>query len=74
MFKKNKLKESLEEGKLVVGSCVYTNSPILVELAGFCGLDFIRIDNEHSWRRDESAENMMRAAANSGMRAGSSLK
>ena len=67
MLGKNRLKEILEDGKLAVGSCVYSSSPALVELAGFCGLDFCRIDNEHSWRRDESAENMMRAAAVSGI-------
>jgi 4-hydroxy-2-oxoheptanedioate aldolase len=63
MLRKNRLKKMLDEGELAVGSCVYANSPALVELAGFCGLDFCRIDNEHSWRRDESAENMIRAAA-----------
>jgi len=67
MLIKNRLKEILEEGRLAVGSCVYSSSPALVELAGFCGLDFCRIDNEHSWRRDESAENMVRAAAVSGI-------
>jgi len=67
MLGKNRLKEILEEGRLAVGSCVYSSSPALVELAGFCGLDFCRIDNEHSWRRDKSAENMMRAAAVSGI-------
>ena len=67
MLGKNRLKETLEEGKLAVGSCIYSCSPALVELAGFCGLDFCRIDNEHSWRRDESAENMIRAATVSGI-------
>ena len=67
MLGKNRLKEILEEGRLAVGSCVYSCSSALVELAGFCGLDFCRIDNEHSWRRDESAENMVRAAAVSGI-------
>jgi 4-hydroxy-2-oxoheptanedioate aldolase len=63
----NRLKEILEGGKLAVGSCVYSSSPALVELMGYCGLDFCRIDNEHSWRRDESAEGMVRAAAISGI-------
>lgn len=67
MWGKNRLKEILEEGKLAVGSCIYSSSSALVELMGYCGLDFCRIDNEHSWRRDESAENMMRAAAVSGV-------
>jgi 4-hydroxy-2-oxoheptanedioate aldolase len=66
LFEKNKIKEMWEKGELVVGTCVYSNSPIMVELAGFCGMDFCRIDNEHSWRRDESAENIMRAAEISG--------
>jgi 4-hydroxy-2-oxoheptanedioate aldolase len=63
----NKLKEILKDGKLAVGSCVYSSSPALVELMGYCGLDFCRIDNEHSWRRDDSAENMVRAAVISGV-------
>jgi 4-hydroxy-2-oxoheptanedioate aldolase len=67
MLLKNKLKEILNEGKLALGSCVYSCSPAIVELAGFCGLDFCRIDNEHSWRKDESAEHMIRAAAISGI-------
>jgi 2-keto-3-deoxy-L-rhamnonate aldolase RhmA len=67
LWGKNRLKEILEDGGLAVGSCVYSSSPALVELMGYCGLDFCRIDNEHSWRRDESAENMIRAATISGI-------
>jgi 4-hydroxy-2-oxoheptanedioate aldolase len=66
-FGQDRLKEILEEERLAVGSCIYSNSPALVELMGYCGLDFCRIDNEHSWRRDESAENMVRAAMISGI-------
>jgi 4-hydroxy-2-oxoheptanedioate aldolase len=61
-WKKNKLKEILARGEVALGTCVYTFSPALVELAGHCGLDFCRIDNEHAWRQDESVENIMRAA------------
>lgn len=46
-----------------MGTCIYSFSPALVEVAGFCGLDFCRIDNEHAWRQDETFEHMMRAAA-----------
>lgn len=67
MWEKNRLKEILEAGKLAVGSCVYSNSPALVELMGYCGLDFCRIDNEHSWLRDQSMESMVRAATISGI-------
>lgn len=60
--KPNKVKKILERGDVALGSCIYSFSPALVELAGFCGLDFCRIDNEHAWRQDESVENMLRAA------------
>ncbi len=59
--KANKLKKILQEGKIVFGSCICSFSPNLVELAGYCGLDFCRIDNEHNWRQDSILEHMMRA-------------
>ena len=67
MFREIKLRKILREGKVAIGTGIYSNSPTVVELAGFCGLDFIRIDNEHGWRRDESMENMMRAATIAGI-------
>ena len=48
MWGKNRLREILEDGRIAVGSCVYSRSPALVELMGYSGLDFCRIDNEHS--------------------------
>lgn len=62
-WKKNKLKRILEDGKIAVGTALYSFSPALVETAGYCGLDFCRIDNEHAWRQDASLEHMLRAAA-----------
>ena len=46
--KKNKLKEIIARGETALGTCVYSFSPAVIELAGFCGLDFCRIDNEHA--------------------------
>jgi 4-hydroxy-2-oxoheptanedioate aldolase len=62
--KKNKLKEIIKRGEVALGTCVYSFSPAVIELAGFCGLDFCRIDNEHAWRQDESTENLLRGAVN----------
>lgn len=62
MQKPSKLKEVLEKGEVALGTAVFSCSPAVVEVAGYSGLDFIRVDNEHSWRRDESMENMIRAA------------
>ena len=59
----NKLRNVLKEGKIALGTCIDSFSPAVVEIAGYSGLDFCRIDTEYSWRRDESLEHMMRAAA-----------
>jgi 4-hydroxy-2-oxoheptanedioate aldolase len=58
----NKLRKTLEKGEVALGTAVFSNNPTIVEVAGYSGLDFIRIDNEYSWRRDESMEHMIRAA------------
>ena len=60
--KKNKLKAIIQSGKVALGTCIYSFSPAIIELAGFRGLDFCRVDNEHAWRQDESAENVLRGA------------
>lgn len=67
MERVNKMRKVLEEGKVAVGTCLDSYSPAAVEVAGYSGLDFCRIDNEYSWRRDESMEHMMRAAAGVGI-------
>src|SRR5512139_1057608 len=66
-FKKNSLREKINGGGVALGTAIYSFSPAIVELAGFTGLDFCRIDNEHAWRQDESAENVIRAATLSGI-------
>lgn len=58
----NPLKEKLARGDTVYGTCICSFSPHMAGLAGTCGFDFIRIDNEHTWRQDESLENVIRAA------------
>jgi len=63
----NKLRNVLREGKIALGTCIDSFSPAVVEIAGYSGLDFCRVDTEYSWRRDESLEHMMRAAALSGI-------
>lgn len=61
-YRPNKLKKILNEGKVAFGTCMCAYSPNLVELAGYCGFDFCRIDNEHAWRQDSIMEHMMRAS------------
>jgi 4-hydroxy-2-oxoheptanedioate aldolase len=66
-FTQNKLKALLESGQVAYGTCMCAFSPNLVELAGYCGFDFCRIDNEHAWRQDSAIEHMIRAAIIGGL-------
>ena len=53
-FSPNRVRQKLRAGKLVSGSVVDTMAPNMMHAAGWSGLDFIRIDNEHQWNRDEA--------------------
>jgi 2-keto-3-deoxy-L-rhamnonate aldolase RhmA len=61
-MRKNKLKEVISRGDVAIGTCIYSFSPAIIEVAGFAGLDFCRVDNEHAWRQDETVENVLRGA------------
>lgn len=62
MRRPNKARAKLNAGQCVMGTAIYSYSPNMVEAAGYAGIDFLRIDTEHAWRRDESLDNMIRAA------------
>jgi 4-hydroxy-2-oxoheptanedioate aldolase len=62
MERTNKLKRTLSEGKVAIGTLMMSFSPAVAEVAGFSGLDYVRFEGEHSWRKDESMEHMIRAA------------
>lgn len=59
---KNKLKESLEQGKSVYGPFCKIQDPTIVEIAALSNFDFVIIDMEHGPYSIESAQNMIRAA------------
>jgi len=61
-FEINNLKEKLSKGHFALGSAVFSWSPNMAEMAGYSGLDFIRIDTEHAWRKGSEIENIIRAA------------
>jgi 4-hydroxy-2-oxoheptanedioate aldolase len=67
MKERNRLKSVLGQGGIALGTLVVSNSPAIVEVAGHSGLDYVRIESEHSWRRDDSMEHMIRAAWLSGI-------
>ena len=63
----NPLREKIRRGELALGTCIYSFSPAIIELAGFCELDFCRIDNEHAWRQDHTTEEVLRGGLLSGL-------
>lgn len=67
MNRTNKFKQVMNDGHVAVGTCLDSYSPAAVEVAAYSGMDFCRIDNEYSWRRDEGMEHMLRAAALAGV-------
>jgi 4-hydroxy-2-oxoheptanedioate aldolase len=44
----NKLKKKLKEGKVVLGTFMFTYSPTVMEILGHSGFDFVIIDTEHA--------------------------
>jgi len=57
----NAVREKLAKGECVTGTAHHSWSPIVMEVMGLAGVDFVRIDNEHAWRQDSSAEDVIRA-------------
>ncbi|HEY0123916.1 MAG TPA: aldolase/citrate lyase family protein [Rhizobium sp.] len=63
----SKLRQKLQSGDCVFGTAIYSYSPNMVEAAALSGIDFVRIDSEHAWRRDDSMDHMVRAALLAGV-------
>jgi len=61
-MKKNHLKETLRDGKVVFGPFLKFTDPAVVEIMGFAGFDFVIIDAEHGPISMQNAQNMIRAA------------
>lgn len=50
------------EGKCAFGVAMMTSEPVIAELIGLLGFDFLWLDLEHSWRSVHTAAELMRAA------------
>jgi 4-hydroxy-2-oxoheptanedioate aldolase len=69
MLHMNKLKRALADGKTVFGLLNSIPSPLVVEMIGYAGYDFVILDMEHVCVNPETLENMVRAAECAGMTA-----
>ena len=67
MLQINQLKRALADGKTVFGLLNSIPSPLLVEMIGYAGFDFVILDMEHVCLNPETLENMVRAAECAGI-------
>lgn len=68
MFKENALKRKLAAGELCAGFAVMSRSPMIVEMFGYSGYDYLFIDTEHvPIGSDLVLENLIRATEASGI-------
>lgn len=58
----NRLRELFQSGRLVLGLVIHMPSTAMVDIAGYAGFDFIRLDLEHGAYDFQLMENMVRAA------------
>ena len=63
----NPLRKKLAAGEYAAGAAIFSWSPNVVDAAVIAGLDYIRIDTEHAWRKDDALEHLIRAAVAGGV-------
>jgi 4-hydroxy-2-oxoheptanedioate aldolase len=62
------LKKALAEGKTVCGCASMARSPMIIEMLGYTGFEYVFIDTEHvPISSDQTLENLIRAAEASGI-------
>jgi 2-keto-3-deoxy-L-rhamnonate aldolase RhmA len=57
-----RLRARLERGETVAGTALASFSTEVMDVAGIAGLDFVRVDHEHAFRRDATTESLVRVA------------
>jgi len=67
MLQTNRLKHALRERETVFGLLNSIPSPLLVEMLGYAGYDFVILDLEHVSTNPETLENTVRAAECAGI-------
>jgi 4-hydroxy-2-oxoheptanedioate aldolase len=61
-MKPNALRQKLVNGHRAMGAAVFSWSPNVIDVAASAELDYVRIDTEHAFRRDNMLEQLVRAA------------
>lgn len=67
-MRENKIKNILDSGKIAVGMGIFTGSPIIIQMIGYSGFDFVFIDMEHTpVTIDRELQSLIIAANESGL-------
>ena len=61
LIEKNPMLEKMKRGEPVLGCQVRSRSPLIAEMLGYCGLDYVFIEGEHFVHNIETVENQIRA-------------
>lgn len=67
MFRDNRLKRVLAEGRIAIGGGSHLPSTVAVEMMGLAGDDFVLIDTEHGTYDIDAAGELVRAAHGAGI-------
>ena len=67
-MRENKIRKILDSGDIAVGMGIFTGSPIIIQMLGYSGFDFVFIDMEHTpVTIDANLQSLIIAANESGM-------
>jgi 2-keto-3-deoxy-L-rhamnonate aldolase RhmA len=61
MFKQNRILHMLEQNQIPLGMQCFTGDPILIEIMGLTGFDWVMLDSEHSGNNPRAMEPLIRA-------------
>jgi 2-keto-3-deoxy-L-rhamnonate aldolase RhmA len=67
MYEKNRILQMLEQKQIPLGMQCFTGDPILIEIMGLTGFDWVMLDSEHSGNNPRAMESLIRAADSVGI-------
>lgn len=67
VLRKNGVKARIQRGEIAIGALMLMNDPVLVELLGLCGFDYLVFDGEHGGLTPEVLAHLVRACDSVGI-------
>jgi 2-keto-3-deoxy-L-rhamnonate aldolase RhmA len=67
IYKPNRVLEALKNGQVPLGMQMYSHDPDLIEIVGYAGFDYVKIDMEHSRVNPETMVMLIRTAEAAGL-------